>query len=124
MQTTNIQTSFNKELRKEKKTFTGFVIGLSNELGLQIPITDIHDDGFEFLLSIRKKYSPETITGSQFIFLTIALAFRQHSKHPENHLDLIYVDYLMSMIPTIKKRKILSSERLDFYTWFVKNRKK
>jgi hypothetical protein len=124
METASIGNTFLDKIKKRKETFTGFVIDVSNALGLQIAITDIHDNDFVFLLSLRKEYNSETVNSSQFIFLTVALAFRQHSNHPDRHLDLIYVNHLMGMMSTVRKKKILSSQKIDFYQWFIKNRLK
>lgn len=122
METTTIEKAFQDILKKKPDSFTSFVLGLSKELELEIAITDIRDDGFKFLNRIGISYRVKTITGSQFIFITVALAYRQHTNYPDCARDRVYIDYLMSMTAEAKLRKILSAEKLDFYNWYIKNR--
>ena len=127
METATIEQAFLNELSKTRDSFAERMFCISQGLSLNISVADIpqasakETEIFDFLKDIEVKYPLQTITASQFIFLTGALAFRHHCQ------SIIYGDsdihctkYLMTLWPKVRKKFDVKGARLDFYKWFIK----
>ncbi len=131
MEITSVGKAFTAELSIKQNNFLDRIMGISEKLGLRIITSDIPEEthdlkenvAFDFLQNIEDKYNLESITASQFIFLTTTLAFRHHSMDVYfSDTDMNCINYLMSIFKHIRKKSDFSPEMHDFYKWFIKHR--